>query len=110
MKKAKIDNSSSKVVKAVGIGAGLAALAAAYFFLGPKGKKHQHDAKSWASKMKKDVIAKLRQARDVTEPAYNEIVDTVAKKYEKGKKAGKDEVRLLAQDLKKHWKIISKAV
>jgi len=42
MKKAKIDNSSSKVVKAVGIGAGLAALAAAYFFLGPKGKKHQH--------------------------------------------------------------------
>ena len=46
----------------------------------------------------------------MTEPAYNEIVDTVAKKYEKGKKAGKDEVRLLAQDLKKHWKIISKAV
>lgn len=99
----------SNAVKIAVIGASVAGLAAAaYFFYGPKGKKHRQHAKSWAIKMKGDVIEKLEKAREITEPIYLEIIDRVAREYEKGKKASRPEIEALAQDLKKHWKSISK--
>ncbi|KKR45604.1 MAG: hypothetical protein A3G47_03445 [Candidatus Zambryskibacteria bacterium RIFCSPLOWO2_12_FULL_39_45] len=102
-----IKNGSS-AVKLTLIGATLAGLAAtAYFFLGPKGKKHQKHAKAWAIKMKGDVIAKLETAREITEPIYHHIIDSVAKEYEKGMKASRAEILSLSTDLKKHWKTIS---
>ena len=98
----------SNVVKYAVIGASLAGLAAtAYFFFGPKGKKHRAHAKAWAIKMKGDVVEKLEAAREITEPVYREIIDTVAKEYKKGKKASQPEIESLAQDLKKHWKSMS---
>ena len=91
------------------LGASLAGIAATtYFFFGPKGKKNQKHAKAWAIKMKGDVIEKLEMARDVSEPAYNEIIDSVATEYEKSKKASREEINALARDLKKHWKTISR--
>ncbi|MEK7575208.1 MAG: hypothetical protein AAB511_03190 [Patescibacteria group bacterium] len=99
---------SSNVAKVTAIGASLAGLAAtAYFFLGPKGKKNQKHAKAWAIKMKGDVVEKLEKAREVSEPVYHEIVNSVASEYVKGLKSGKNEIEALAQDLKKHWKTIS---
>ena len=99
----------AKVVKLAVIGASLAGLAAtAYFFFGPKGKKHRQHAKAWAIKMKGEVVEKLEMAREITEPVYLEIIDTVAKEYKKGKKASQPEVDALAADLKKHWKTMSK--
>jgi len=84
---------------------GLAALAAsAYFFLGPDKKKHQRDAKSWAIKMKGDVVEKLETAREMSEPVYHKIIDSVAAKYQSKMAAGQNEVLGLAKDLKKHWK------
>lgn len=107
MKKHTTKNHSHAVKLAV-LGASVAALAAtAYFFLGPKGKQHQKHAKAWAIKMKGDVVAKLEKARHISEPIYHEIIDSVAARYEKEMKASKEEVRSLAQDLKKHWKTIS---
>jgi hypothetical protein len=95
-------------MKSTVLGASLAGLAAtAYFFLGPKGKEHQKDAKAWASKMKGDVLKKLETARDISEPVYHKIIDSVAAKHEKGLKSNPKEIRALAQDLKKHWKTIS---
>ncbi len=89
------------------LGASLAGLAAgAYFFFGPKGKVNKQHAKAWAIKMKADVIAKLEMAKKITEPVYHEIIDAVAKEYAK---EGRGEVAALAQDLKKHWKTISKS-
>lgn len=99
---------NSNAVKLTLAGASLAGLAAtAYFFLGPKGKKHQKNAKAWAIKMKGDVVEKLEQAREITEPVYHEIIDSVSNDYAKGMKAGKLEIEELAADLKKHWKTIS---
>ncbi len=100
-------NKSSAIGLAV-LGASLAGLAAtAYFFFGPKGKKNQKHAKAWVIKMKGDVVEKLEMAKEITEPVYSEIIDSVAMEYEKGKKAGREEIKLLARDLKKHWKVIS---
>lgn len=90
------------------IGASLAGLAAsAYFFLGPDGKKNQKQAKAWAIKMKGDVVEKLEMVRELSEPAYHKIIDSIAIKHKKELKAGHEEIMELAQDLKKHWKIIS---
>lgn len=90
------------------IGASLAGLAAtAYFFLGKEGKKNQKHAKAWAIKMKGDVVEKLENAREISEPVYHEIIDDVSSDYVKGEKAGSKEVKELAKDLKKHWKTIS---
>lgn len=104
----KATGKKSHAMELVVIGASVAAMAAtAYFFLGPKGKKHQKQAKAWAIKMKGDVVEKLERARDITEPIYHEIIDSVAREYEKGKKANRTEINALAHDLKKHWKTIS---
>ncbi len=99
----------TKAVQIAVIGASLAGLAAtAYFLFGPKGKKHQKQAKAWAIKMKGEVVEKLEMAREITEPVYNEIIDAVSGEYKKGKKATQLEIEELAKDLKKHWKSMSK--
>lgn len=101
--------SGSGAVELAVVGATLAGLAATtYFFFGPKGKTHQKHAKAWAIKMKGDVVEKLESAREMSEPAYQEIIDSVAGEYTKGKKASQKEIDALAQDLKKHWKTISR--
>jgi len=99
----------SRAVKVAVIGASLAGLAAtAYFLFGPKGKKHRQHAKAWAIKMKGEVVEKLEKAREITEPVYWQIIDTVAKDYKQGKKATRPEIDALAKDLKKHWSAMSK--
>lgn len=92
------------------VGAGIAALAAGvYFFLGPDGKKHQKKMKGWMVKMKGEVLEKLEEARDVSEPIYNEIVDTVAKTYTVAGKIPREEIMGLASELKKQWRTISRS-
>lgn len=104
-KKAKSGNAA----KGAFLGASLAGLAAgAYFFFGPKGKANRRHAKSWAIKMKGDVVEKLESVKEVTEPVYRDIVDEVATRYTTGVTAGKAEVEAVAADLKKRWKNISK--
>ena len=53
-------------------------------------------------------MEKLEKAREITEPVYLEIIDTVAREYKKGRKASQPEIDALAADLKKHWKSMSK--
>jgi hypothetical protein len=109
--KNKTTNKGSGVVKMAVLGASLAGLAAsAYFFFGPNGKKNQKHAKSWAIKMKGDVVEKLEKAKEVSEPVYHQIIDTVATKYAKGAKISQVEIDELAKDLKKHWKTMSAVV
>jgi hypothetical protein len=101
---------SSKAAGLAVLGASLAGIAAtAYFFFGPKGKSNQRHAKAWAIKMKGDVVGELEKAREITEPVYHEIINSVAKEYAKNKGVGRNEVNLLAKDLRKHWKTISKS-
>lgn len=92
---------------AVTLGAGVVALAAAsYFFLGPKGKKHQQRTRGWMIKMKGDVIEKLESVQDISKDTYDAIVDTVGEAYATAAES-KAEVEKLASELKSHWKSIS---
>jgi len=102
-------NHSAKGKLAV-LGASVAALAATtYFFWGPEGKKHQKKLKGWMIRMKGEVVEKLENAREITEPMYRQIVDSVATGYVKGGKISRKEIEALVKDLKKHWKTIGRS-
>ena len=92
--------------KVIAISAGVAALAAAgYFFFGPNGDKNRKKMKGWMIKMKGEIVEKMEAVKEVTEPVYHSIVDSVAKKY--AGSAGKGEIEGLVKELKTHWKSIS---
>lgn len=102
---------TSNTLKYTAIGISLASLAAgAYFFFGPKGKKHQKHAKAWVIKMKGDIIEKLESAKEVTEPIYHAIIDTVALDYKKKIKDSQGDIAEIVDDLKKQWKNLQKSV
>ena len=93
----------------VGIGATVAALgAAAYIMFGPDAKKNRKAIKGWAVKMKGEIIDKLEDAKEITEPVYHKIIDTVSSKYAKIKKVDPKELELAILDVKKHWNTMMK--
>lgn len=106
----KKSTSKNNVGKAVAIGAGVAAIAgAAYFFLGPNGKKHQKKLKSWMIRMKGDVVEKLEEAKELTRPVYESIIDAVATKYEQLGSIDPKEIKATVDELKRQWKAIVRA-
>lgn len=93
----------------VGIGAGVAALSvAAYMMFGPNGKKNRKIVRGWSVKMKGEIIEKLEQAKEVTEPVYNKVIDTVQSKYLKMKNVDPKELEDVVKEVKKHWKAMMK--
>ncbi|HLP86408.1 MAG TPA: hypothetical protein VK153_00835 [Candidatus Paceibacterota bacterium] len=105
----KKENKKMSAKTAVGIGAGIVALsAAAYILFGPNGKKNRKAIKGWAVKMKGEVIEQLEKAKTLTEPLYNKIIDKVKAKYSKLKDIDPEELRILAEEIKKQWKVIQK--
>jgi gas vesicle protein len=94
---------------AVGIGAGIAAIsAAAYILFGPEGKKNRKAIRGWSVKMKGEIIEKFEQAKELTEPVYHQIVDTVKAKYAKLKNVDQKELEQVVTEIKKHWNTIKK--
>lgn len=103
-------NEGSSTGTVMAVGAGVVALAAAsYFFFGPEGKKNRNNLKGWMVKMKGEVIEKMEDAKEMTEAAYEKIVDTIAAKYAKAGKVSEAEIRLFAGLLKEQWKGIVKS-
>ena len=93
----------------VGIGATVAALgAAAYILFGPEGKKNKKVIKGWAIKMKGEIIDKLEDAKEITEPVYHNIIDTVSAKYSKIKKVDPKDLEIAVAEVKKHWNTMMK--
>lgn len=91
------------------VGASIAAVsAAAYLLFGPNGKKNRKIIKGWSVKMKGEIIEKLEEAKDITEPVYQKIVDQVYSKYAKLKNIDKAELEEVILDIKKHWNAMSK--
>jgi gas vesicle protein len=93
----------------IGIGAGVAALsAAAYVLFGPNGKKNRKIIRGWSVKMKGEIIEKFENAKELTEPVYHQIIDSVQAKYSKLKNVDQEELVSVVNEIKKHWKSIKK--
>ena len=94
---------------AVAVGAGAVALSAvAYLMFGPEGKKHRKDMKSWMIKMKGDMMEKLEEAQELTQPVYENALAAIEAKY---KSMGNIDASALANEvalLKKNWKMVVK--
>jgi hypothetical protein len=91
-------------------GAGIGAVAAAVYFLastksGSGNKKKM--MKGWMIRMRGEVIERLENLREVTEPVYEEIVDTVAQAQIVSDRIPRKEIMDLADDLKRDWKAIA---
>lgn len=95
--------------KALAVGAGVAAVsAAAYLLFGPEGKKNRKKIKGWAVKMKGEMIEKLENAKEITEPVYHKVVDEVSAKYAKLKNVDESDVAETVNEVKKYWKSLIK--
>lgn len=93
----------------VAAGAGVLAIAAAsYYLFGPEAKKHQKKVKGWMIKAKGEIIEKLEDAKDMTEPAYHALVDSVTTAYLNNGKIAKEDIEAFTKSLKGQWKSIAK--
>ena len=109
MQKKNVSKKGMSTGEVVGIGATVAALgAAAYIMFGPDAKKNKKAIKGWAIKMKGEIIEKLEEAKEITEPVYHKVIDEISAKYAKVKKVDPKELELAILDVKKHWKTMMK--
>jgi hypothetical protein len=111
----KQEQNDNNMMKGGAIIAGVAALAAAaagtYFLYGTKeGAKRRKQIKGWTLKMKGEVLEQLENLQDVSQDAYEGIVDKVAQSYKGIKNIDAAEVAGLVADLKAHWNNINKAI
>lgn len=101
----------SHSVGVMGVIGGLAAAAAvgAYYVYNSKdAKKKIKNVKGWALRAKGEVLDKLEDMKDVTEEKYKTTVDSVLSKYGKIKKVEGPDILKLADELKSHWKTITR--
>ena len=111
MEKRKVSKKGLTGGEMVGIGATVAALgAAAYVLFGPDGKKNKKAIKGWAIKMKGEIIEKLEEAKEISEPVYHKIIDQVQAKYAKVKSIDAQDLENAVKEVKKHWKTMVKDI
>lgn len=104
-------NSGNKVAMGVGLAAVAAAAAGAYFLYGTEaGKKKRKEVRGWMLKAKGEMLDKIEALKDVSEETYNQVVDTVAKRYEGVKNVDPIELAALVRDVKNHWRGIKKTL
>lgn len=100
-----------KTGKGLGLAAAaLAAVAGSYYLYSKFDGKQKRKVQSWALRLKADVMDSLENMKDMSQDAYENVVDTVSAKYAKLKNVDTKELDLMGKDLKKHWKAIEKTV
>lgn len=96
----------------IAIGAGVtgllvaATLGANFLFNTKKGKQSLKHIKSWAFKMKGEMLERLEKAKDISEEKYLALVDELGEKYKKVKGMTAEEVVEATQELRGQWKKI----
>ena len=99
--------------QAIGIGAGLAAAAVAaagaYFLYGKRGAQNRKKVRGWMLKAKGEILERLEQVKDLNREKYEEIVDTVIRRYRGVKGLDGREISRLVTELKSYWGNISRA-
>ena len=83
-----------------------ALLGAHFLFNTEKGKKSLKHIKSWAFKMKGELLERLEKAKNIDETTYHKIIDDLSNKYQKIKGMTADEVSDITKELKSNWKKI----
>lgn len=102
-----------KTKRELAVGAAATALVAgtlAYVLSGKRGAKNRKKLSQWTAKAKGEMLQGLRRLRRVDAESYMKVVDAVGRRYVRLTSAEKAEIKALASDFKKHWKVIGKRV
>lgn len=83
----------------------------ATILLAPKIKKAlPKNVQKKINKLGKDISKRAAKAGQLTKEKYEEIVDVVAKSYERSKQIGEEELKAIVPELKKYWSKIQKKI
>lgn len=103
-------NTQTSAMQKVAIATGITGLLVAatlgthFLFNTKKGKQSLKHIKSWAFKMKAELLEKLEKAKEINEAVYAQVVDELTEKYKKVKGMTVEEVHEMAQELKSQWR------
>lgn len=96
--------------KAIAVGAGLAAVAAAaasVYMLTGKNAKNRKKVVKWAGDLEKDVVKELNKASKASKATYSKIVDSVSENYKGLKDVSNQDLAIVANELKASWDVIN---
>ena len=111
MKKKGSSKTEKVIVSLAGIAGLTAAAVGAYYLYGHKeAAANRAKVKSWMLKAKGEVLEKLEEVEDVTEPVYMSAVAAVLKKYNELKNIDHEELADFMGEMKTHWSDIKKTV
>lgn len=99
-----------KRAEPVGVGVGVAAIAAAgaCFVSRKRDAKGLETITGWALQMKGEVLQKLEDLKEIDEEAYHGLVDRIARRHRRAKRASAGELKRLTAELKAAWPRISR--
>lgn len=75
-----------------------------------KGKQSLKHIKSWAFKMKAELLERIEKTKEINEEAFLRIVDELAEKYKKIKGMTVEEVHEISAELKSQWRKVQAEV
>jgi hypothetical protein len=83
----------------------MAAIAAAgnYFIYGRHAGENREKIAGWALQLKGEVLQEMEKLRDINQPAYNELVDKLARRYGRVKRVSAYELKHITVELKNAW-------
>jgi uncharacterized membrane protein YfbV (UPF0208 family) len=89
----------------------VATIAGAYFLYGSKNAtKNRKQVKAWMLKAKGEILEKIENISEISEPMYHKIVQEVADKYQAVKNIDKKDIEAFVKELQSHWKGIEKEI
>lgn len=98
----------NKNFKNMSIGAVASVIAGAYYLYGSKdGVAKRKQIAAWSVKMKGEVLQGIEKLKEVSEPAYKDIVKKVSEKY---KQVEKGELKKVVDELNSTWNKMKKEV
>lgn len=84
-------------------GAATAVIAGGYFLYGPQGRRHRWQTERFIEDTKSRILERMEGARDLSQDAYNRIVDEVVSDTDLAKRLGRAKAMRLAQKFKTRW-------
>ncbi|MCX7641502.1 MAG: YtxH domain-containing protein [Elusimicrobiales bacterium] len=83
---------------------------AVYFLTGERGKKNREKIKNVANEMKKELLERMKDIKELTEEEYLKLVDEISNKYTRLKKVSQRELSNIISTMKDAWKHIQKEI
>lgn len=83
---------------------------AVYFLTGERGKKNREKIKNFALEMKKELLEKMKELKEIKKEEYLKLVEELAEKYKRVKNVSERELANVVETMKDAWSHIEKEI